>query len=47
MEILVRWLGSDIDMAKLEDIKEMEYGKRSKETTIARGRKMSASFPKK
>lgn len=42
LEIFVRFLGTEIDMAKLEDIKEMEYGKKSKEHIITKGKKVAS-----
>ncbi|KAG8996194.1 hypothetical protein FRB90_012807 [Tulasnella sp. 427] len=44
LEVLVRWLGDEIDMARLDQIKDMEYGRKSKEVQIAsRARKPSGS----
>ncbi|KAG8957030.1 hypothetical protein FRC03_010597 [Tulasnella sp. 419] len=33
--VMVRWLGHDLDMEKLEEIKETEYGRKSREMAIA------------
>ncbi|KAG8853385.1 hypothetical protein FRB96_008175 [Tulasnella sp. 330] len=35
LEILVRWLGDDVNAEKMEEIKDNEYGKKSKEMQIA------------
>ena len=35
LEVLVRWLGDDIDMERLDEIKDIEYGRKSKEMQIA------------
>ncbi|KAG9001620.1 hypothetical protein FRB93_012046 [Tulasnella sp. JGI-2019a] len=35
LEILVRWLGEDVDETKMDELKDNEYGKKSKEMQIA------------
>ncbi|KAG9082755.1 hypothetical protein FS749_006592 [Ceratobasidium sp. UAMH 11750] len=39
VEILVRWLGKDLDEAQLEKIKGVEYGKRAREAGRAKRRR--------
>ncbi|CAE6427546.1 unnamed protein product [Rhizoctonia solani] len=39
VEILVRWLGKDLDEAQLEKLKGIEYGKRARETGRAKKRR--------
>ncbi|CAE7061883.1 unnamed protein product [Rhizoctonia solani] len=39
VEILVRWLGKDLDQAQLEKLKGIEYGKRARETGRAKKRR--------
>ncbi|KAG9126552.1 hypothetical protein FRC07_003006 [Ceratobasidium sp. 392] len=39
VDILVRWLGKDLDEAQLEKLKSIEYGKRARETGRAKRRR--------
>lgn len=39
VEILVRWLGKDLDETQLEKLKGIEYGKRARETGRAKKRR--------
>lgn len=32
---MVRWLGEDFNLSRMEELKEHEYGKKSKEVQIA------------
>lgn len=43
LEVLVRWLGDDIDMERLDEIKDIEYGRRSKEMQVVNRTKKAHS----
>ncbi|KAG8893307.1 hypothetical protein FRB99_002064, partial [Tulasnella sp. 403] len=47
LEVLVRWLGDEIDMERLDEIKDIEYGRKSKEMQIANRSKKPPAYPPK
>lgn len=47
LEVLVRWLGDEMDMNRLDEIKDIEYGRKSKEVQIANRSRKVAPLPKR